>query len=93
MTAGGDAWITDDDDWNYQAADAATLVSSGRSNVAAAQQYAMAHIITYQDVYGRAPDHTREGGSIPITLTFSEALGAGVSILLLPIGRGDDGAQ
>ena len=27
MTASGDAWITDDTDWVYQAADAATLVS------------------------------------------------------------------
>lgn len=26
-------------------------------------------------VYGRTPDFTREGGSIPITLTFAEALG------------------
>ena len=34
---------------------------------------------------------TREGGSIPVTLTFAEALG--VNVLLLPMGRGDDGAQ
>ena len=33
----------------------------------------------------------REGGSIPVTLTFAEALG--VNVLLLPMGRGDDGAQ
>lgn len=26
-------------------------------------------------VYGKTPDFTREGGSIPITLTFAEALG------------------
>jgi Cys-Gly metallodipeptidase DUG1 len=42
-------------------------------------------------VYGRTPDLTREGGSIPVTLTFAEALG--VNVLLLPMGRGDDGAQ
>jgi hypothetical protein len=42
-------------------------------------------------VYNRAPDYTREGGSIPVTLTFAEALG--VNVLLLPMGRGDDGAQ
>lgn len=42
-------------------------------------------------VYGRTPDLTREGGSIPVTLTFAESLG--VNVLLLPMGRGDDGAQ
>ncbi len=33
----------------------------------------------------------REGGSIPVTLTFAEALG--VNVLLLPMGRSDDGPQ
>lgn len=33
----------------------------------------------------------REGGSIPVTLTFAEALR--VNVLLLPMGRGDDGPQ
>lgn len=42
-------------------------------------------------IYKQDPDLTREGGSIPITLTFAEALG--VNVLLLPMGRGDDGAQ
>ncbi|CAG7850464.1 Cys-Gly metallodipeptidase dug1; AltName: Full=GSH degradosomal complex subunit DUG1 [Serendipita indica DSM 11827] len=44
-----------------------------------------------ETVYGRKPDLTREGGSIPVTLTFAEALG--VNVLLLPMGRGDDGAH
>ena len=44
-----------------------------------------------QAVYKRSPDLTREGGSIPVTLTFAESLG--VNVLLLPMGRGDDGAQ
>ena len=44
-----------------------------------------------QVVYKRTPDLTREGGSIPVTLTFAESLG--VNVLLLPMGRGDDGAQ
>ncbi|KAH8083356.1 CNDP dipeptidase [Cristinia sonorae] len=43
------------------------------------------------DVYGQNPDHCREGGSIPVTLTFSDALK--VPVLLLPVGRGDDGAH
>ena len=31
---------------------------------------------------------TREGGSIPVTLTFQDALNK--NVLLLPMGRGDD---
>ncbi|KAI0654149.1 CNDP dipeptidase [Cubamyces menziesii] len=42
-------------------------------------------------IYNRSPDLTREGGSIPVTLSFSESLG--VNVLLLPMGRGDDGAH
>ncbi|THH16890.1 hypothetical protein EW146_g3820 [Bondarzewia mesenterica] len=44
-----------------------------------------------QDVYGLAPDFTREGGSIPVTLSFADKLG--VDVLLLPMGRSDDGAH
>jgi Cys-Gly metallodipeptidase DUG1 len=44
-----------------------------------------------QQIYNKTPDLTREGGSIPVTLTFAETLG--VNVLLLPMGRGDDGAQ
>jgi len=42
-------------------------------------------------VYGKKPDLTREGGSIPVTLTFADALK--VNVLLLPMGRGSDGAH
>jgi Cys-Gly metallodipeptidase DUG1 len=42
-------------------------------------------------VYKKTPDLTREGGSIPVTIIFQESLG--VNVLLLPMGRGDDGAQ
>jgi len=45
----------------------------------------------YKAVYKKRPDLTREGGSIPVTITFAERLG--VNVLLLPMGRGDDGAQ
>ena len=44
-----------------------------------------------QAVYKQSPDLTREGGSIPVTLTFAESLNK--NVLLLPMGRGDDGAQ
>lgn len=42
-------------------------------------------------VYKVDPDYTREGGSIPVTLTFQEALNK--NVLLLPMGRSDDGAH
>lgn len=44
-----------------------------------------------QHVWNMKPDFTREGGSIPITLTFEQQLGT--DVLLLPMGRGDDGAH
>jgi Cys-Gly metallodipeptidase DUG1 len=42
-------------------------------------------------VWGVDPDFTREGGSIPITLSFQNILNT--SVVLLPVGRGDDGAH
>ncbi|TCD67361.1 hypothetical protein EIP91_010205 [Steccherinum ochraceum] len=42
-------------------------------------------------VYLQTPNYTREGGSIPVTLTFADNLG--VNIMLLPMGRADDGAH
>ncbi|XP_017893586.1 cytosolic non-specific dipeptidase isoform X1 [Ceratina calcarata] len=42
-------------------------------------------------VYNVDPDMSREGGSIPITLTFQEVTGK--NVLLLPVGAGDDGAH
>ncbi|XP_076450715.1 cytosolic non-specific dipeptidase-like [Babylonia areolata] len=42
-------------------------------------------------VFGVEPDMTREGGSIPVTLTFQEATGK--NVILLPIGSSDDGAH
>ena len=44
-----------------------------------------------EDVWNIKPDFTREGGSIPITITFEKELGT--DVLLLPMGRGDDGAH
>jgi Cys-Gly metallodipeptidase DUG1 len=38
-----------------------------------------------------APDYTREGGSIPVALVFENALKK--NVLLLPMGRSDDGAH
>ena len=42
-------------------------------------------------VFGSEPDMTREGGSIPVTLTLQEATGK--NVMLLPLGACDDGAH
>lgn len=42
-------------------------------------------------MFGVEPDFTREGGSIPITLTFQNATKK--NVLLLPLGMADDGAH
>lgn len=42
-------------------------------------------------VWDVLPDMTREGGSIPVTLTFQQATGK--NIVLLPVGAADDGAH
>uniref|UniRef100_A0A1I7YS90 M20_dimer domain-containing protein n=1 Tax=Steinernema glaseri TaxID=37863 RepID=A0A1I7YS90_9BILA len=44
-----------------------------------------------QKVFGVAPDLTREGGSIPVTLTFQELTGQ--NVMLLPIGSCNDMAH
>jgi Cys-Gly metallodipeptidase DUG1 len=44
-----------------------------------------------EKVYGVQPDFTREGGSIPVTLTFEEALQK--NVLLLPMGSSTDAAH
>jgi len=50
-----------------------------------------AAIKAVERIFGVKPDLTREGGSIPVTLTFQEALGK--NVLLLPVGAADDGAH
>uniref|UniRef100_A0A336L7Z7 CSON005069 protein n=1 Tax=Culicoides sonorensis TaxID=179676 RepID=A0A336L7Z7_CULSO len=42
-------------------------------------------------VYKVDPDMTREGGSIPVTLTLQQATGK--NVVLLPVGASDDGAH
>lgn len=44
-----------------------------------------------QRVHGVTPDMTREGGSIPVTLTLQNATGK--NVMLLPMGSSDDGAH
>lgn len=44
-----------------------------------------------ETIYGQTPNYTREGGSIPVALTFSQVTGK--SVVLIPMGQGDDGAH
>jgi Cys-Gly metallodipeptidase DUG1 len=44
-----------------------------------------------EQVWGVKPDLTREGGSIPVTLTFEQATGK--NVLLLPMGSSTDAAH
>lgn len=44
-----------------------------------------------EHVYKQKPDMTREGGSIPVTLSFQDATQK--SVMLLPMGSADDGAH
>jgi len=44
-----------------------------------------------EKVFGMEPDLTREGGSIPVTLTFEQATGK--NVLLLPMGSSTDAAH
>ncbi|NLE39118.1 MAG: dipeptidase [Pirellulaceae bacterium] len=53
--------------------------------------YTQAAARAIEEAFGVAPFYTREGGSIPICVTFSEALG--VDTLLLGWGQGDDNAH
>lgn len=84
---GGKAWVADTNHWNFEAARRATEVRSIEIPHAGFDQ----HAETSQAVYLQTPNYTREGGSIPVTLTIADNLG--VNILLLPMGRADDGAQ
>ncbi|KIJ10344.1 beta-Ala-His dipeptidase, partial [Paxillus involutus ATCC 200175] len=45
-----------------------------------------------QAVHNQVPDYARDGGSIPIVLTLEQALG-GENVLLLSMGKSDDGAH
>ncbi|KAG9881840.1 hypothetical protein KCU94_g19517, partial [Aureobasidium melanogenum] len=44
-----------------------------------------------ESVFKVKPDLTREGGSIPVTLTFEQATGK--NVLLLPMGSSTDAAH
>ncbi|KAK1228965.1 hypothetical protein PQX77_008005 [Marasmius sp. AFHP31] len=77
-TSEGDAWLADYKHWNYEAARTATYL-----------------------VHRQDPNLTREGGSIPVVLTFANSIKVkgkdgqpeNANVVLIPMGRGDDGAH
>jgi len=67
-------------------------IHDGRSWVTDPEHYSYtAATKAMNRVFKTDPDLTREGGSIPVTLTFQEALQR--NVLLLPLGACDDGAH
>lgn len=69
-----------------------TLLSGGRPWVS---DFNHSHYIAgrraVERVFGVAPDMTREGGSIPVTLSFEKVTGK--NVMLLPMGSSDDMAH
>lgn len=71
---------------------AATLQHAGHWWVASPQHWNFgAAGKAVERVFGVRPDLTREGGSIPVTLTFEQATGK--NVLLLPMGSSTDAAH
>ncbi|GAM82342.1 hypothetical protein ANO11243_003210 [Dothideomycetidae sp. 11243] len=69
-----------------------TLQHSGKWWVASPKHWNFtAAAKAVQKVWGVEPDLTREGGSIPVTLTFEQATGK--NVLLLPMGSSTDAAH
>ncbi|KAJ3098012.1 hypothetical protein HDU97_004372 [Phlyctochytrium planicorne] len=67
-------------------------MSAGKSWVADVNHWNfVAAAKAVETIFGDTPDFTREGGSIPVTLTFQDSLNK--SVLLLPMGKADDGAH
>lgn len=68
------------------------MLSSGSTEVASLVAPKLTCLLLPSSpVFGVEPDLTREGGSIPVTLTFQEATGK--NVMLLPVGSADDGAH
>ncbi|KAF2157653.1 CNDP dipeptidase [Myriangium duriaei CBS 260.36] len=69
-----------------------TLQHSGKWWVASPKHWNFtAAAKAVEKVWGVKPDLTREGGSIPVTLTFEQATGK--NVLLLPMGSSTDAAH
>jgi Cys-Gly metallodipeptidase DUG1 len=70
----GKWWVADVNNWNFAAAAKATQAGTLTNP----------NLLIFV-VYKVKPDLTREGGSIPVTLTFQDALKK--SVLLLPVRK------
>jgi Cys-Gly metallodipeptidase DUG1 len=69
-----------------------TLLHAGKWWVASPKHWNYsAAAAAVKHVWGVEPDLTREGGSIPVTLTFEQELGK--NVLLLPMGSSTDAAH
>lgn len=79
---GGMPWVADFRDANFSAGSRA--IERGSPGVQSSNNYLFS-------VYGMTPDFTREGGSIPVTLTIQNLTKS--PVMLLPIGASDDMAH
>ena len=90
----GKPWVSDADHWNFKAGRAATKVNNESLD---APRILLSIPFFQKAIYNKDAELIREGGSIPVTLTFAENLktaeGIPANVMLLPMGRGDDGAQ
>ena len=82
-------WLGNVDGPAFQAAENAIKVRVGST---APFMYVRTNHIVVKAVYEKTPDLTREGGTIDVALTFSKMEGVS-DVVLLPMGRSDDGAQ
>ena len=97
MGHGGRPWVSDYNHGNYQAA--RNALKTGTYVTALSWCHAIlgnkCNALPWFPfsivVFGIDPDMTREGGSIPVTLTLQEATGK--NVVLLPLGACDDGAH
>ena len=89
---GAKAWLADFNHPHYQAARHA--IKKGMNSQSWFHlwvSFMISNDLDRVQVWNMEPDFTREGGSIPVTLTFQELTGK--NVLLLPIGSSDDGAH
>lgn len=94
MGHGAKAWVSDFNHPHYMAGRKAMKTGTTDLSIctpAKRKPVAFNRLASYVTVFGVEPDLTREGGSIPVTLTFQEATGR--NVMLLPVGSSDDGAH
>lgn len=91
MASGGRPWMADPKDPNFIAGRKAMKQGEWKTFIGYCLFTNELWLLLLCAVYGVEPDLTREGGSIPVTLTFQEATGK--NVMLMPMGAADDGAH